>query len=163
MVNTMPWQTNNTFIINFDSQFISVFPYFTSISGIRAFYCFSAYFDMSFPSKGLNYGLKWSMNQNLDLCSKPSIYAASQRSKILLSRPNCLNFPDPENSAIFRQMPSDICRSPMHAKLFKSFIHQAFQLLWRSFITGCFPSRPAFPFLPLHPPVPDACRYSSLR
>lgn len=98
------------------------------------------------------------MNQNLDLCPKPSIYAVSQRSKILLSRPNCLNFPDSENSAVFRQMPSDICRSPMPAKLFKSFIHQAFQLLWRNFITECFPSRPAFPSLPLHHPASDAYR-----
>ena len=72
------------------------------------------------------FSFKRSMNQNLDLCPKPSIYAVSQRSKILLSRPNCLNFPDSENSAVFRQMPSDICRSPMPAKLFKSFIHQAF-------------------------------------
>ena len=104
------------------------------------------------------FSFKRSMNQNLDLCPKPSIYAVSQRSKILLSRPNCLNFPDLENSAVFRQMPSDICRSPMPAKLFKSFIHQAFQLLWRSFITECFPSRPAFPSLPLHHPASDAYR-----
>ena len=105
----------------------------------------SAYLGMSFPSKGLNSGLKWSMNQSLDHRQKPSIYAGSRWSEIFMSGPFGLNSSDPENSAVFRQMPSDICRSPMPAKLFKPFIHQAFQLLWRSFITECsFSFTPSF-------------------
>ena len=57
---------------------------------------------------------------------KPSIYAGSRWSEIFMSGPFGLNSSDPENSAVFRQMPSDICRSPMPAKAFQALYPSGF-------------------------------------
>ncbi len=155
------------------SRFFLILRAFPAFEHFTVSRLISAYLGMSFPSKGLNSGLKWSMNQNLDHCPKPSIYAASQRSKILLSRPNGQIFPTRKILPIFgkcRLTSADhLClqsfSSPLSIRLFSCSgevlspnAHFPSRPAFPSLLRHLLPSVPASPSLPLHRPISNAYR-----